>query len=79
MGFPGDQMVTNLPANAGAAGGTDLIPGSGSPLQEAMATYSNILAGKSRGQRRSLVGYSPGVRESHMTEQLSIYVPCAKQ
>ena len=38
-----------------------------------MATYSNILAGKSHGQRRSLVGYSPGVRESDMTERLSLH------
>ena len=41
------------------------------PLEEEMATYSSILAGKSHGQR-SLVGYSPlSHKESDMTEQLS--------
>ena len=29
MGFPGGSVVKNLPANAGAAGDVDLIPGSG--------------------------------------------------
>ena len=29
MGFPGGSVVNNLPANAGAAGDTGLIPGSG--------------------------------------------------
>ena len=29
MGFPGDSVVKNPPANAGAAGDVDLIPGSG--------------------------------------------------
>ena len=41
MGFPGVQVVKNLPANAGAAGDVDLIPGlgrspaggNGNPLQ----------------------------------------------
>ena len=41
------------------------------PLEEEMATYSSILAGKSHGQR-SLVGYRPlSHKESDMTEQLS--------
>ena len=29
MGFPGDSVVTNLSANAGAAGDSGLIPGLG--------------------------------------------------
>ena len=29
MGFPGDSVVKNLPANAGATGDMGLIPGSG--------------------------------------------------
>ena len=32
MGFPGDSVVKNLPANAGAAGDVSLIPGSGRSL-----------------------------------------------
>ena len=38
------------------------------PLEEGMATHSNILAWKIHGQK-SLVGYSPGdCKESDMTE-----------
>ena len=53
-------MVKNLPANAGDIRGMGLNPGSGrsSPLREGMATYSNILARESHGQR-NLAGYSP--------------------
>ena len=40
MGFLGG----NLPANAGDTGDTGLIPGLEDPLEEEMATYSNILA-----------------------------------
>ena len=29
MGFPGGSVVTNLPANAGAAGDSGLLPGLG--------------------------------------------------
>ena len=57
-------MVKNLPANAGDSG---LIPGSRRSLEKEMATHSNILAGKSHGQR-NLVGYDPwGCKESDMT------------
>ena len=50
-GFPGDSGVKNLPANA---------------AEQEMATHSNILPGKSHGQR-SLVDYSPrgGQRVGH--------------
>ena len=39
-------MVKNPPANAGAAGDMDLIPGQEDPLEEEMATHSSILAWK---------------------------------
>ena len=38
------QVVKNLPASAGDSGDAGLIPGSGSPLEEEMATHSSILA-----------------------------------
>ena len=41
MGFPGDSVVKNLPANATDVG---LIPGSGRSLEEEMATHFSILA-----------------------------------
>ena len=46
-----------------------LIPGLGRPpLEEEIATRSNILAGKFHGQR-SLVGYNPqGHKQLDMTE-----------
>ena len=66
-GFPGGIVVKNLPANAGDAG---LIPGSGRPLEEEMATHSNFLAGESHGQK-SLADYSPwGPRELDTAEWL---------
>ena len=37
-------MVKNLPANIGDTRDTVLIPGSGEPLEEEMATCSSILA-----------------------------------
>ena len=55
MGFPGDTVVNNLPANAGDMG---LIPGSGRSLEKEMAMHSSILGKKAHGQR-SLEGYSP--------------------
>ena len=46
------------------------------PLEKAMATHSNTLASKSRGQR-SLAGYSPGsCKESDTTERL--HFPCVE-
>ena len=39
--FPGGSVVKNLPANAGDVG---LTPRSGSSLEKAMATHSNIFA-----------------------------------
>ena len=40
-------MVKNLPANAGDIRNALLIPESGDPLEEGMATHSSILAWKS--------------------------------
>ena len=37
-------MVRNLPANAGDLRDVDLIPGSGTSLEEEMAIHSSILA-----------------------------------
>ena len=39
-GCPGGSVVKNLPANAGDVGS---IPESGGPLEEGMATHSNIV------------------------------------
>ena len=44
MGFPGDTVVKNLPANAGETGDAGSIPGLESPLEKEMATRSSILA-----------------------------------
>ena len=37
-------VVMNLPANAEDIRDGDLIPGSGNPLEEGMATHSSVLA-----------------------------------
>ena len=44
MGFPGGSVVKNLPANVGDAGDASLSLGKEDPLEEEMATHSNILA-----------------------------------
>ena len=46
MGFPGDSVVKNLPANARDAREASLIPEWGRYLEEEMATHSSILAWK---------------------------------
>ena len=46
MGFPGDSVVNNLPANAGDTRDVSSIPGSGRFLEKEMATHSSILAWK---------------------------------
>ena len=71
--FPGGSVVKNMQANAENAGDTSLIPGSGrspgggngNPLQ--YSCLENL-----QGQR-SLVGFSPWVAESYMTEWLSTH------
>ena len=69
-------MAKNLSANAGGAGDRSPIPGLENPLEEEMATYFSILAGKTQRQR-SLVSYSPwGLTESDTSERLSIAHHC---
>ena len=46
LGFQGDIVVKNPPANAGDARDVGLIPGLGRTPGKEMATYSNILAWK---------------------------------
>ena len=59
MGFPGDSVVKNLPANAGDAGNAGSIPGSGRfPWRRKWQPTTVFLAGISHGQR-SLAAYSP--------------------
>ena len=48
-------VVKNPPANAGDLRGTGLIPGSEDPLEEGMATYSDILAWEIPGTWRGTV------------------------
>ena len=43
-GSPGDSVVKNSPANAGAAGDVDWSVGWEDPLEEEMATHSSIFA-----------------------------------
>ena len=60
-------MVKNLPANAGDAGDTGSIPGSGRPLSIKWQPTPVFLPGKSHGQR-GLAGFSPwGLKDSDMT------------
>ena len=64
-GFPSGSVVKNPPANAGDAGDVVRSLGREDILQQEMATHSNILPGKSYGQRR-LAGYSQwGGRVGH--------------
>ena len=62
MGFPGDSVVKNPPANAGDTGS---IPGLGRSPGEGKGNPTPVFfPGKSHGQR-SLVGYGPrGRKES---------------
>ena len=54
MGFPGDSVVKNLPANA--KNGFDSL-GLQDQLEKEMTAYSSVLPGKSHGQR-TVVGCS---------------------
>jgi len=56
---PDGSVVKNPPASAGDAGS---VPGSGRSPGEGNGNHSNILPGKSHGQR-SLVSYSPCSRK----------------
>ena len=72
MGFPGDSVVKNLPANAGDTGEVSSVPGSGrsprggngNPLQ-----YSCLGNPVDRGAWWATVH---GVTESVMTERLTL-------
>ena len=74
MGFPGDSVVKNLPANAGAAGDAGSIPRSGRfpgegndyPLQ-----YSCLENSMDRGAWWTTVY---GVTESDTTERLTLSI-----
>jgi len=46
LGSPGSTVVKNPPANAGDAGDASWILGREDPLEEEMATHSNILVWK---------------------------------
>ena len=72
IGFPGDSVVKNLPANAGDAGDSGSMPGSGGfPRRKKWQPTPVFLPEESHGQR-NLVGCSPRVhKESGMTEQLT--------
>ena len=64
-GFPGGSVVKNPPPNAGNLAS---IPGSGSPLEEEMATHSSFLAWKMPWTEEP-GGCSPwGHKELHRTE-----------
>ena len=59
MGFSGELVVKNLPANAGDIRDAGLIPGWGRSPGEGNGKATPVfLPGESHGQR-SLVGYSP--------------------
>ena len=57
LGFPGNSVVMNLPANAGDTRDAVKSLGQEDPLEKGLSTHSSTLSGKSHGQR-SLVGYS---------------------
>ena len=64
MGFPGDTVVKNLPANVGNA--RDMIRSldQEDPLEEEMATHSSILAQKIPGTEEAGRLYSPWFAKS---------------
>ena len=53
MGFPGGSVVKNMPDNVGASGDAGLIPDQEDPLEKETATYSSILAWKTRWTEES--------------------------
>ena len=76
-------LVKNPPANAGDIGDAGLIPGSGDPLDEGVATHSSILITMNRGawwgslehhkQSRTLKGLSTQQRKTSDHCRLLIY------
>ena len=74
LGFPGNSVVKNLPANERDT--IDMVQSldQEDSLEEEMATHSVFLSEKFHGQK-SLVGYSPrGHKESDTTKQLRTYI-----
>ena len=68
-GFQGGSVVKNPAANAGDTGDVGSILGQQGPLEEEMATHSNILAWKIPWTEEPGGLYSPrGRKESDMTE-----------
>ena len=73
LGFPDGSVVKNLPASAGDEGDTGSIPdlGRSAGVGNGLPTPV-LLPGKFNGQR-SQVGYSPwGLKESDMTDRLTL-------
>ena len=69
MGFPSGLVVKKLPDNAGDAGDTGSIPGSGKSSGERDLQYSCLENPMDRGT----AGYSPGgCKELDMTEHTHI-------
>ena len=67
MGFSGDSVIKNLPANTGNTRDMGLNPGSGRSLGVGNTTTPIFSPGKSHGQRNLSV-YSPrGHKESDST------------
>ena len=73
LGFPGGAVVKNLPAAAGNAGDTGVIPGLGrSPVVGSDNQLQYSCVERFHGQR-CLVGYSPwGCKESDITDHARI-------
>ena len=80
LGFPGDSVIKNPPANAGDSRIAGSIPGSGrSPWRRSWQPTPVFLPGESHGQK-NLAGYSPwGHKESDTTEQLSTHTDTSLQ
>ena len=81
MGFPGDSVVKNLPANARDAREASLIPEWGRYLEEEMATHSSILAWKvpwseEPGELQSTGSQSPDTTEHTHTMSLGFVFYC---
>ena len=73
MAFPGGAVAKNLPANAGNARDTSMLPGSGRSSEEGNGNslqYSFLENSMDRGAWRATVH---GVTESDSTEQMSTY------
>ena len=69
----GGAVGKNVPANAGDAGDSSLIPGLGEISSRKWQHTPVFLPGKSHGQR-NLVGYSPWCcKKLGMIEQLSMH------